>query len=191
LKRIALLLITVTFLSSCNNASTRTGGQLQEVQVGKTLLKPTTILDGKLEILIPEGFRLMSEEMLALKYPSERRPTVVYTNEPGTINIAVNHTQDRIPADGLKQLHQTLDSTIRAVQPDSTWNFSGFQHYHGREWTQLEFTSSAIDTRIHNMMIATSVDGRMMIISFNVTDDLSAEWLPVGREIIKSTMVHE
>lgn len=70
--------------------------------------------------------------------------------------------------------------------------YSGFQHYHGREWTQLEFQSDAVDTKINNMMIATSADGRMLAISFNCTDEYASEWLNLGpcvaREIIKSAI---
>ena len=51
---------------------------------------------------------------------------------------------------------------------------------------QLEFLSEAADTKIENLMTATSVDGRMLVVSFNVTEELAGDWLPVGREIIQS-----
>jgi hypothetical protein len=51
-----------------------------------------TILSNKIEVLIPESFDIMSEEMLKHKYPLETRPTLVYTNEDGTVNVAFNLT---------------------------------------------------------------------------------------------------
>lgn len=158
----------------------------EPMQVGTISLKPTKLLDGKFEILIPEGFELMNEQMLVTKYPGENRPTVVYTNPEGTVNVAINHTANKIAPSQLRQMHQQLDTSIRQSQPKAQWMFSGFQHYHGREWTQLEFSSQAIDTKIHNMMLATSADNRMLVVSFNTIDELAADWLPAGREIIKS-----
>lgn len=59
-------------------------------------LKPTEILSGKVTILIPETFEIMSDEILAVKYPNgTRRPTSVYTNKDANINVAFNLTPVR------------------------------------------------------------------------------------------------
>jgi hypothetical protein len=164
--------------------------RLQQTTVGGVTLKPSNPIPG-LELLLPEGFSEMDESMIATKYPATNRPTVVYTDETGAINVAINHTQSKISPNQLEQLHQQLDTSIRQSQPNANWMFSGFQHYHGRKWTQLEFQSTAADTKIHNMMLATSAQGRMLAISFNCTDAHANEWLNVGREIIKSAIVTE
>ena len=153
---------------------------------GEYPLAQQSVLGGALSLLLPSGFEPMSEQMLQTKYPGANRPTLVYTNSTGSINIAINHTQNAVQPSQLKQLHQALDSATRKQVPDGNWRFSGFQTYSGTEWVQLEFLSEAADTRIENMMAATSVDGRMLVVSFNVTEELAGEWLPVGREIIQS-----
>ena len=153
---------------------------------GEYPLAQQSVLGGTLSLLLPSGFEPMSEQMLQTKYPGANRPTLVYTNSTGSINIAINHTQNAVQPSQLKQLHQALDSATRKQVPDGNWRFSGFQTYSGTEWVQLEFLSEAADTRIENMMAATSVDGRMLVVSFNVTEELAGEWLPVGREIIQS-----
>ena len=156
---------------------------------GEYPLAQQSVLGGALSLLLPSGFEPMSEQMLQTKYPGANRPTLVYTNSTGSINIAINHTQNAVQPSQLKQLHQALDSATRKQVPDGNWRFSGFQTYSGTEWVQLEFLSEAADTRIENMMAATSVDGRMLVVSFNVTEELAGEWLPVGREIIQSLQV--
>ena len=158
--------------------------------VGQIVLHPAKFLGGELEILVPATFTEMDDATLKTKYPNENRPTLVLTNDTGSINLAINHSNNAVAASQLKQLHQQLDISIRQAQPNASWMFSGFQHHHGREWTQLEFQSQAIDTKIHNIMIATSVGGRMLAISFNCTDEHSAEWLSVGREIVNSCLVN-
>ena len=56
-------------------------------------LEERSVLGGKVVLLLPVTFELMGEEMLRLKYPAERRPTVVYTNPAGSVNVALNHTR--------------------------------------------------------------------------------------------------
>lgn len=172
-------------------ASQANGPALSGKTVGGVNLKPTTLLSGKLVMLIPDGFVQMDEATLRTKYPSANRPSLVFTNDRGTMNVAINHSQDRVTPSQLTQLHQQLDSSIRQAVPNANWMFSGFQHYGGRKWVQLEFVSPAIDTKIHNLMVASSLEQRMLAVSFNVTDELSGEWLGVGREIISSMRISE
>ena len=172
-------------------ADNRAPQQLAEKKIGKVVLQPQTVLKDKLSLLLPEGFTPMDDQMLKIKYPNQKAPSLVYSNENGTVNIAINHTQDRLLPSQLAELHRKMDPAIRQQYPSATWQFSGFQHHHGREWCQLEFQSPAIDTTIHNMMVATSVDNRMLLVSFNVTDELAADWLEPGREIIKSLQVKD
>lgn len=167
------------------------GNRNEEKVVGSVKLKPTRLLDGKFEILLPDDFQPMPDELLRVKYPSQNRPTLVFTNPDGSVNVALNHTSTRVSPAQLEEMHQQLDTSIRQAHPQAEWRFSGFWNHHGRRWTQLEFISQAADTRIHNLMLATSADNRMLAVTFNATDEQSAEWNPVGREIISSVFYED
>jgi hypothetical protein len=167
------------------------GSDGASVSPGDYPLAQQTVLNGTLSLLLPGGFEPMSQQMLQTKYPGANRPTLVYSNSSGSINIAINHTQNAVQPNQLKELHQALDQATRGQVPDGNWRFSGFQTYAGREWVQLEFLSDAADTKIENVMVATSVDGRMLVVSFNVTQELAGEWLSVGKEIIKSIKAND
>jgi glutamate formiminotransferase len=67
-------------------------------------------------------------------------------------------------------------------QPASCWPPNGRRE---------KVSSDAADTEIENVMVATSVDGRMLVVSFNVTQELAGEWLSVGKEIIKSIKAND
>jgi len=45
---------------------------------------------GDFSIKIPKDFKIMKDEVVAVKYPSQNPPSLVYTNEEGNINIAFN-----------------------------------------------------------------------------------------------------
>lgn len=165
------------------------GPQLTEKIVGSILLRPTKLLGGTLELLIPAEFAQMDDHTIKIKYPNQSPPTVVLTNTKASVNIAINHTHNSVAPNQLTQLHRQLDSAVRQSQPSAVWKFSGLQQHHGREWIQLEFQSDAVDTKIHNIMMATSAGGKMLVVSFNCTDEQSVEWLDVGREIVNSCQV--
>lgn len=199
------LAISILFYCGCDapsksgsNESSDTGQAKQ--QKPESRLKPKTVKGVKLEpthpiscleILIPKGFTEMDDAVIATKYPSSNRPNLVYTNENGTINIAINHTKNKISPKQMRQLHVQLDSSIRQAQPNAKWMFSGTQIHHGRTWAQLEFQSNAVDSKIHNMMMATSAQGRMLAISVNFTDEHAESWAIVGRNIVDSALVTE
>ena len=51
---------------------------------------------------------------------------------------------------------------------------------------RARFETSTIDTEIRNILVGTSLQGRLLIVSFNVTKDLEEAWLPPADAIIQS-----
>lgn len=50
----------------------------------------------------------------------------------------------------------------------------------------FDFRTPAIDTEVRNIMLATSLQGRLLLISFNCTKELEGKWLPIGYQIVES-----
>ena len=200
-------LILIICIAGCSNQSTtptptatqsrdtvgHADGQivLVEATVGGILLQPKTVINEKLTLLIPQGFSIMDEEMLSLKYPSERRPTLVYTNESGSINLAINHTKDRMPQTDIGAFHKQMDGMFRNLYPSATWFESGVIDINGREWLTLNLRTPAIDTEIRNIMVGTSVEGRLLLVSFNVTKEQEDQWLEPAKAIVQSLRVDD
>jgi hypothetical protein len=154
-------------------------------------LRALTVLDGKLSLLASGPFTIMGDEILRIKYPNERRPTLVYSNESGTINIAINHTQDRIPQNRLEAFHQQIDGAFRNRYPSATWFNSGIIEINNRNWLNLDLPTPAIDTEIRNMIVGTSLDGRILLVTVNVTRELEKEWLNPAVAIVQSLRIHD
>lgn len=154
-------------------------------------LAPRTFFDGQLTLLMPVGFEPMSEEMLSFKYPNERRPTLVFTNPSGSVNVALNHTQNRVLNDQLPELHQALDQMFRQLFPSAEWNRSETGQRNGMRYSTLDLITPAIDTEIRNIMMAVSLDDRMLLVSFNCVRELEAQWAPLGQQIIDSISVSQ
>lgn len=54
------------------------------------LMERQQIPEQGISLNIPKGFLRMDETMKKYKYPSDNRPQVVFTNERGTVNLAMS-----------------------------------------------------------------------------------------------------
>lgn len=140
---------------------------------------------GEFSLKIPKDFKLMSEEAIAVKYPSGNAPTIVYTNEDGTINVVFNLNDVEMKDSGIKSYIKQMEEIYKQYVDVETMNVEYFkidEHQIG----QIEFVSPAPDTDIYNRLIAFSVDGKLRIASFNCTKQYIDEWKDVSEFIIQS-----
>jgi hypothetical protein len=153
---------------------------------GAIQLTRLPVLDGKAELLVPDSFSIMSEEMLSLKYPSERAPSLVYTNEETTVNLAIEHTQNRIGLSGFEYFYGKMEEGTHAQMSSAEWHRSSLETINGREVGVFEFTIQAIDTDIYNLMWFTELDGTMLMMSFNSTVEEETYWKEAAYGILES-----
>ena len=71
------------------------------------------------------------------------------------------------------------------------WFESKIKQIHGRDWLSLNLRTQAADTEIRNIMRGTSLDNRLLIVTFNVTKELEKEWLEAGELIAESVRVSD
>jgi hypothetical protein len=166
-----------------------TSANLREQRIDDTVLEPKTVLGGSLTLLVPKGFTTIDGAELRKRYPAENRPSLVFSNQSESVNIVIDFTKNEVLPGQLRQLHQTLDAGMRRQYPKATWLESGLRRYGDRQWSQIEFISPASKTNIQNLMLATSAEGRMLSITFNTTEGLAAQWMPVGRRIVETLSV--
>jgi hypothetical protein len=158
-------------------------------QTAKILLEEKRLLDEKLLVSIPQSFGPMSEEMLRLKYPSERRPTLVFTNQSGSVNVAINHTANRITLEQLPELKNQMETMFKNLYPSATWFRNEMVEINGRRYFLLDLRTPAVDTEVRNIMAGTSLEDRFLIITFNATKALETTWIPIGNQIIQSVKI--
>jgi hypothetical protein len=152
----------------------------------KVDLARKVILNNKVEILLPKEFEIMSEEMLNIKYPSNRRPTLVYTNETGSVNVAFNHTASKATQQQLDAYKNNFVSTFKNLYPSAEWKDSGVKEINGKKVGYIELVTPAVDTKIYNLMFFTDLDGRLLLCTFNCVEESQAEWNESAKKIMNS-----
>lgn len=117
----------------------------------------------------PRGFTPLTREEIAAKFPSTRAPVSVVGNARRTTTVAYELKPDRLAPDQLPEAKQAFERIFERVVPGLHWTKRELVTMQGQSWIHFEFTSRAVDTDIHNIMLATSRAGRMLVFNYNAT----------------------
>ncbi|MBI2207405.1 MAG: hypothetical protein HYU41_26535 [Candidatus Rokubacteria bacterium] len=101
-------------------------------------------------------------------------------NDTGSVSLALDHTRDPLPNRDLRQAHRSFEALFRRLYPSAEWFRSEVTTLNGRECILLELRTPAIDTDVRNLMLATPVDDRLLLITVNMTRQLEDTWLSAG-----------
>ena len=152
-------------------------------------LVKTEILEKKLFVLLPHNFELLPDEILKMKYPTANRPKIVYSNKGGTINFAFNHTKNKVRLSQLSSFKSYMEKTFSNMYPTAVWISKELKKVNGVNFGVLEFISPAMDTKIYNLMYYTSVNGRLLICSFNCLLKQKSEWEEIAKKMYQSIKI--
>ena len=158
----------------------------QEVQIKSKVLEKREIIANRVEVLIPQKFSIMSEEIAKLKYPSEQRPTIIFTNEDASINIAFNYTQNEVSDEQISEVVDSIGKSFENLYPSATWYEKKVITIGGKNVGIIELLTSAIDTNIYNLIFFFELDERLMIGTFNCVEKEMEEYKPIAWSIVQS-----
>lgn len=148
-----------------------------------------SLLKDKVELKFPKDFKIMPEAMMKIKYPSERRPTLVYSNETGGINVALNLTQNQANQQMILTYKDNFIQTFKNLYPSAQWKDSGVKTINGKQVGYIELVTPAINTEIYNLFFFTDLDGKLLLGTFNCTKKSMSEWTPIAKEIMNSLKI--
>jgi hypothetical protein len=149
-------------------------------------LEERSVIDKKVALKIPKEFEVMQEEMLKVKYSAERRPTLVYTNASGGINVALNLTANKASQELMPAYQENFRQTFTKLYPSAKGMKSGLEEVNGRKVGFIELVTPATDTEIYNLIFFTDVDGQLLLCTFNCTIKDQVIWQPIAKEIMAS-----
>lgn len=149
-----------------------------------------SVLNNRISILLPESFGNMGMDMIVVKYPmADRRPSEVYTNGTGSINVAFSMTQTQVTEEQLPEVEPVLRNQF-SNSPGVHFISSKIERINGRNFVKVEFFSTAVDSKVYNRLFVTSLDGRMFIGTFNCTERYYKSWEVLAQKIVGSVKVN-
>jgi len=143
-------------------------------------------LDGIISLLIPSDFTMMSTAEKSAKYPGKNAPQEVWANAERDVNINFLNTGQALPISELEMYINEVANGIKENVPSSKWYGVKSYTYNGIKVGILEFVTSAQDAEIYNLMCFTSVNGKLIMYSFNCLAKNKTIWQEKAQNFISS-----
>src|SRR6202008_896040 len=115
-------------------------------------LEKRSLLDDKIEILVPKAWKQMSEEHIKIKYPGARPPKYVLSDVTGGISLAFNHTDTRATQEQIEAYKNVLKSSLTNAFPEAEWIKDSVTVINGRKVGFCKVITNAQSGRIYNQM---------------------------------------
>lgn len=146
--------------------------------------KEMRVLDNKVSIILPDTFVDMPLEIAKIKYPSEKRPQIIKTNDDATVNFTFSLYEADFNS---KQIEKTLEQfkgIIRKMNPALV--FYDFVVEKDKEVGWFDFKSYGLDEQMYNVMYITPIEGKLMHGIFNCQYRDILEWKDAVHQIMLS-----
>lgn len=177
-------IITIPNITKTENLSEIENTLVITTNKGNNIETQYEMFDG-FKIKIPIEFKIMSDEIVNVKYTNENAPSLVYTNDKTTINVALVMNDVTMKNSQIEEYVKTTESTYKNYSKDVKLNF-GERNNH--KIGEMKFTIQGSDTEIYNHIIAFSINDKLRLVNFNCTKEQMSEWLEVSKFIMDSIM---
>ena len=177
-------IITIPNITKTENLSEIENTLVITTNNGNNIETQYEMFDG-FKIKIPSEFKIMSDEIVNVKYPNGNAPSLVYTNDKTTINVALVMNDVTMKNSQIEEYVKTMESTYKSYSKDIKLNF---WERNNHKIGEMEFTTKGSDTEIYNHIIAFSVNDKLRLVNFNCTKEQMSEWQNVSKFIVDSIM---
>lgn len=141
-----------------------------------------TLLDGKLSMQVPTSFVPMDAAAKKVKYPGANAPAYVLTNGDGSTNIAFDHKPVAMSPDEIPKLEAPMREQFSGLKINS----AGTRQINGTNFLMFDFDSPSPDGDIRNLLVMSSLEGKLLVISFNCLPSKDASCGNLGKQLIES-----
>lgn len=155
---------------------------LAQVKLDKTI----SLLNNKVEFLVPKELANMSKEMWSLKYHDTPRPALVLTDENGEINLLVDFTPQPAAENQIADYKDFRIAKLKKTRTDIKIIGQGVKKANGKTIGFIKFTSQASDQNVYNFYFFTVVNGKILFFTFNCIEKLQDTWEKAADDILGS-----
>ena len=154
-------------------------------------LQKRSLLNGRIELLVPDYFKPMTAEVTAVKYPNPaKRPDLVLTDANAEVNIVISVTPQPIQPSQMGQYKDFMIGSLKQTHPDATWLDNGVKTIHGKNIGYFKLISPAVDQKVFVYYFFTNMDGKVLLFTFNCTESLLPKWKDTADAIMASLVVN-
>ena len=169
----SVILLLIPFCASCANKTGKRG-----------------LLNNKIELLVPDYFKPMPVDMMAIKYLNPgQQPNLILTDENAEVNIVVSLTSQPIEPDQIGQCKDFMINSLKKTHPDAQWLDNGIKPVNGKKIGYFKLITNAVDQKVFVYYFFTNVNGKLLVLTFNCTEALLPKWKDTADAIVASLKV--
>ena len=144
------------------------------------------VLSERVEVLIPKGFELMTEQQMDFVYShASSRPSVVFTNN-NLVSLALNYSDNPADQDMVQVYTDNFAKGYHKQYKNATFFGEGVKEMNGRKVGYIEFMKPEMGHEVYTLVFFTDVQGKLLICTFNCADRQKPEWEPLAKRIMAS-----
>lgn len=144
------------------------------------------VFNSNVEIEVFKELDPMPQSLFELKYPFEHfHTTQTYSNADGTITLLMSIRPETVSYEDLRNYPRTI-ATSFANNPSIELKQNRIRKINNRDFIVVEMITSAVDAQIYNLIYITSLEGKLLVCTFNCTLDKLSKWKPIGEKMLDS-----
>lgn len=150
-------------------------------------------------ISLPKEFIPMSDQDIAARHISYRRPIGIFTNQERTADLSINTAVSQWPEADLPLMKDFYKASINALFDGVEFLTDEIIEIDGKQFAVLEFisvtepdeNSGQTQGAVRNYTLAryTIVDGQTMVFTFSSPARQKEKWQPIVREVMSSIKI--
>ncbi len=138
---------------------------------------------------VPDNFVPMSDNDIAIRYPSTKKPLAMFTSSDMTVDFGLNVTKSNWAGDDLALLKDVYKSTLYTLYNEVQIIREEIQTVNKQNFVVLEFTSKADQTRKYTFLQYGIFNNRVYIFNFTCPEREMPKWSTTAGEIMASVRV--
>ncbi len=140
--------------------------------------------------IAPDVFRPLSQQLINRLWLKHDAPDWAVGTPSGATSISYSLENKNIRQYKMKELRRRFVSDFNRALPGIQWIDSAIIRLDGQQWVYLEMTSPAIDNGIHNIMLITPYQNKMLIFNFNSTPQEIEQYKALFAHTMASIKLH-
>lgn len=144
------------------------------------------LFDKNLLVMLPESFVEMPADVAQVKYPSEQRPQIIWSNETGTVNFCFSLFEMEMVPEQVDEAVTGFRSMLQRMQPGTEFFDFGIETVDKNKIGWFDFKNSAIDEQIYSILFVTPIHGRVCNGVFNCLFRDYEDWKPIMKQVLLS-----
>lgn len=151
-------------------------------------LKKVHISEG-ITAKLPAEFVPMSDQDIATKYPSTKKPLAMFTSPDRLVDFGLNVTKSPWAGEDLNLLKEVYKSTLYTLYNEVSMLQEDIRQVNKNEFVVLEFTSKMDHTHNYTFLQYGIFNNRVYIFNFTCPVQFMEKWQPIAQQIMSTIKV--